>query len=288
MTWEDLDRDLAGAPGTISAYVGPLGAQPAYARLPAATHYAASTMKVGVLAALYRAGEAGMLDLDRPVPVRNEFDSALPTAPRFSCDRDDDNDDAVWQAEGSLAPLRWLAQRMIVKSSNLATNIVISHVGLAAVAGVWAQAGARHSVTGRGIEDAAAREAGITNLVAAADLAALFGAIVLGADRPGPIAAPATCRAMLDVLLAQERREDLAAGLPDGVRIAHKNGWVRGVRHGAGVVFPDDAPPYVIAVCTTTDLADGGESGDGADDAACRLIARVSATAWERRHQLGG
>lgn len=288
MTWERLDRDLAGTPGTVSAYVGRLGADPAYTRLPDATHYAASTMKVAVLAALYRAGEAGMLDLDRPVPVRNEFDSAQPTARRFSCDRDYDNDDAVWQAVGGRAPLRWLAQRMIVKSSNLATNIVISHVGLAAVTGIWALAGARHSVTGRGIEDAAAREAGIANLVTAADLAALLGAIALGAERPGPIAAPATCRAMLDVLLAQEHREDLAAGLPDGVRIAHKNGWIRGVRHGAGAVFPDDAPPYVIAVCTTTDLADGGESGDGTDDAACRLIARVSAAAWEQRHDLGG
>jgi beta-lactamase class A len=292
MTWEDLDRDLAAAPGTVSAFVGRLDAAAAYTRLADATHYAASTMKVGVLAALYRAGEAGMLDLDRPVPVRNEFDSALPTAPRFSCDRDYDNDDAVWQAEGRLVPLRWLAQRMIVKSSNLATNIVIAHVGLAAVAGVWALAGAGHSVTGRGIEDAAAREAGITNLVTAADLAALLGAIARGADRPGPIAAPATCRAMLDVLFAQERREDLAAGLPDGVRVAHKNGWVRGVRHGAGVVFPDDAPPYVIAVCTTTDLADGGTSGeaesDGGDDAACRLIAQVSATAWQQRHDLRG
>ena len=288
MTWDEIDRHLSAAPGTVSAYVGRLGAEPAYTRLPTATHYAASTMKVGVLAAIYRAGEAGMLDLDRPVPVRNEFDSAQPGAPRFSCEHSYDNDDAVWERLGKAATLRWLAQRMIVKSSNLATNIVISHVGLAAVAGTWALAGARHSVTGRGIEDAAAREAGITNQVTAADLAALLAAIALGADRPGPIAAPATCRAMLDVLFAQEHREDLAAGLPPGTRVAHKNGWVEGVRHGAGVVFPDDAPPYVIAVCTTTDLADGGESGDGADDEACRLITRVSAAAWERRHDLGG
>ena len=56
------------------------------------------------------------------------------------------------------------------------------------------------------------------------------------------------------------------------------------MRHGAGVVFPDDAPPYAVAVCTTTDLA----AGQDADDAACRLVARVSATAWAARHTLAG
>ncbi|HEX5541165.1 MAG TPA: serine hydrolase [Micromonospora sp.] len=294
MSWAELDRHLAAAPGTISVYVARLGAAPAYTRLADAPHYAASTMKVPVLAALYRAGEAGLLDLDMPVPVCNEFDSAQPGAPRFGNSQDDDNDDEVWDRIGSSVSLRWLARRMIVRSSNLATNVVLSHVGLAAVTGVWALVGARHSVTGRGIEDQVAREAGIDNVVTAADLAALFNAIALGARRSGPgpvaggvrglrpvarIAAPDTCTAMLEVLLAQERREDLAAGLPPGTRVAHKNGWVRGVRHGAGVVLPDDAPPFVIAVCATTGLA---------SDATRRLIARVSAQAWAARHLLGG
>jgi beta-lactamase class A len=87
---------------------------------------------------------------------------------------------------------------------------------------------------------------------------------------------------MLEVLFAQEHLEDLAAGLPPGTRIAHKNGWVEGVRHGAGVVFPEDAPPYAIVVATTTPLADA-EDGDDA----CTLIARVAAASWEDRHQIG-
>jgi beta-lactamase class A len=286
MTWDDLDAHLAAVPGTVSAYVGRPGAAPTWTRLPDATHYAASTMKAAVLAALHRAAEAGALDLDAPVPVRNEFDSALPGAPRFSCAQHYDNDDAVWERVGGAAPARWLAERMIVRSSNLATNIVLGLVGLPAVAQAWALGGARHSVTGRGIEDFAAREAGITNLVTAADLAALLGTLAVGATRPGQLASPAACAAMLDVLFAQEHREDLASGLPEGTRIAHKNGWVRGVRHGAGVVFPDDAPPYAIAVCTTTELADGGATGEETEDDACRLIARISARVWDARRDL--
>ncbi|MBM7489820.1 beta-lactamase class A [Micromonospora luteifusca] len=286
MTWDDLDAHLDRVPGTVSAYVGRLDAPPTWTRHVDAAHYAASTMKVGVLAALHRAAEAGTLDLDVPIPLVNEFDSAQPGAPRFSCAQHYDNDDAVWDRLGSTATLRWLADRMIVRSSNLATNLVIGHVGLPAVAEVWALAGARNSVTGRGIEDFAARDAGITNVVTAADLAALLGALASGAGSPGKLASPAACSAMLDVLLAQEHREDLAAGLPEGTRIAHKNGWVRGVRHGAGVVLPDDAPPYLIAVCTTTDPS-GGDAGDDEDeDDACLLIAHVSAQVWAARHQL--
>lgn len=278
ISWRELDAELAAAPGTVSAYVARLDCPPAYARLPHAPHYAASTMKVAVLAALYRAAEAGAIDLDAPVPVHNRFASALPGAADFTCARDYDNDPTVWARLGARAPLRWLAHRMITQSSNLATNLVIAQVGLPAVAEVWREAGARHSVTARGIEDFAARDAGRDNLVTAADLAALLGAIATGR-----LAGPAACAEMLDVLLAQQRREDLPAGLPPGTRIAHKNGWVRGIRHGAGVVFPDDAPPYAVVVCTSA-APDGGDR----DSAARQLIARVSAVAWAARHDLAG
>jgi beta-lactamase class A len=298
-----LDPELAGVPGTVSVWCGRPGGAPAYVRSPDATHYAASTMKIAVLVALHRAADAGTLDLDAPVPVRNEFGSALPGAPRFGCDRRYDSDPQPWELLGGTAPLRWLARRMIVRSSNLATNIVLGHVGLAAAQRVWLLAGARHSLIGRAIDDASARAAGITNLVTAADLAALLGAIALGTrspvsrtpspgsgtPSPGGLASRAACREMLDVLLAQERREDLAAGLPAGTGIAHKNGWVTGVRHGAAIVFPPDAPEYCLVVCATTPLANGRDDGQpdaGGRDPACRLLARIAAASWADRATL--
>jgi beta-lactamase class A len=296
MTWDELDTDLASTPGTVSVYAGRLDAAPAYTRSSATTHYAASMMKVAVLGALYRAADTGALDLDAQVPVENTFDSARPGVPGFACDPNYDNDPAVWARLGGRARLRWLADRMIVRSSNFATNLVLAHVGLPAVNAVWALTGARHSRTGRGIEDFAARDAGLDNLVTAADLAALLGAIAQGAQVTGPLASPATCTAMLDVLFGQEHREDLAAGLPAGTRVALKNGWIRGVRHAAGVVFPDDAPPYTVAVCTSTDPAAAGSigsdpaaagsTGSDPDAAACRVIARVSAAVWSARADL--
>ncbi|NLU77582.1 serine hydrolase [Micromonospora sp. HNM0581] len=279
MAAEDLHARLDREPGTISVFTGHLGAPPTWTRQAEATHYAASTMKLAVLAALHRAAEAGHLDLDTPVEVDNVFTSARPDAPPYSCRRAYDNDAAVWDHLGGRASLRWLAERMIVRSSNLATNLIIEHVGLPAVAEVWRLAGAQHSVTGRGIEDFAAREAGISNLATAADLAALLSAVATGATRPGPVASPAGCVAMLDVLCAQQIRQDIAEGLPDGTRLAHKNGWVRGVRHGAAVVYPADAEAYLLVVCTTV-------GKDQTDVDARQLVADVSRQVWRARHDL--
>ncbi len=277
-----LEPRLAALPGTVSVWCSPVGAATAtYARAQDATHYAASTMKVAVLVALYRAASAGTIDLDAEVPVVNEFTSAKPGAPRYANDPDQDQDDDVWALLGGTASLRWLARRMIVRSSNFATNIVLAHVGTAAVTEALRLAGVTSMQVERGIEDAAARDAGIDNVVTTRDLAALIGAIAIGATQAdGGIAPRPACAEMIDVLLAQERREDLAAGLPAGTRVAFKNGWVTGARHVAGVVFPDDAPPYVIAICTTM-------PPDPAVDPR-ELIAEIAAATWADRKALAG
>jgi beta-lactamase class A len=52
----------------------------------------------------------------------------------------------------------------------------------------------------------------------------------------------------------------------------------------AGVVYPDDAPPYTLVVCATTPLARA--PGAAVPDAACRLVARVAAASWADRRSL--
>jgi beta-lactamase class A len=284
-----LETEFAARPGTVSVWCGPVGGAsgatvtPAYTRSPDVPHYAASTMKVAVLVALHRAAEAGDVDLDAPVPVTNDFASAKPGAGRFAVDPAHDHDDEVWARVGRTATPRWLGRHMIVKSSNLATNVVMALTGTPAAGVVLRDAGATRSRVERAISDTAARDAGIDNEVTVRDLAALLGAIVAGAG-PGngpapsrPMASSKSCAEMVDVLCAQQHRVDLAAGLPPGTRIAHKNGWVTGVRHSAGVVFPSDAPPYAIAVCTTS-------MAEPDDAAACALIAGVARASWADRH----
>ena len=289
-----LADELAAFPALVSVWCGPVFAdagrpagarRAAYTRLADARHYAASMMKVPILAAMYRLADAGALDLDEPIAVVNDFASAHAGAPNFALDPAYDQDDEVWaRLDGDATP-RWLGRRMIVRSSNLATNLVLARVGIAAVGEVLRHVGMDDSRVERGITDTAGRLAGFDNLTSARDLAALFAAIADGTRSDDgthlPLATPPSCREMIDVLCAQEHRDDLAAGLPPGTRVAHKNGWVTDVRHSAGVVFPDDTPPYVLAVCTT-----GGHARADYDRNARRLIARIAAASWDDRHGL--
>jgi beta-lactamase class A len=273
---DGLVPELDAVPGTVSISYGRLGRPPSFAYRADQPHYAASMMKVAVLAALHRAVAAGRLDLADQVEVVNDFTSAAPphgtsgAARRFGCERRHDSDELVWERLGQTATLDWLAERMIVRSSNLATNLILARVGLPEVAAVWAAVGATGSVVTRGIGDTAASGAGLANLVTAADLAALFDAI--GTHRLG---SPLTCQRMLETLLRQEHRDDLAAGLPPGVPVAHKSGWIMGVRHSAAIVYPPHAEPFVLAICTTTPWATNQQT-----DKACQLVAHIATTAY--------
>ena len=266
-----LEPELDAVPGTVSIWCGPTGGSPAFTRNAQAAHYAASTMKVAVMAAAYRQAEAGDLDLDADVTVHDDFTSAAGSQ-RFRCSADYDGDPEPWRRLGEAVSLRWLIRRMIVRSSNLATNLVLEQTGVQAADDVWRAVGARESVVGRGIEDYAARDAGLDNLVTASDLATLLDAL-----QAGRLAGPGATREMLEVLLAQEVKVDVVRGLPPGTRVAHKNGWVDGIRHSAALVFPDDAPAFVLATCITATMS---------DQTGCDLVADVAAAAWADRHLL--
>ena len=150
-------------------------------------HYAASTMKLALVIAAYRRSDAGTLDLGSQVEVHSDFDSVVPGA-RFEMDRSEDSDEEPWRRMGTPVSLRWLASRAIVRSSNLATNLLLEAVGLDAVADALRVIGAGNSVVARGIEDSPAREAGLQNLVTAEDLAVTLRE--LAAHR---VASPESC-----------------------------------------------------------------------------------------------
>jgi beta-lactamase class A len=261
----ELEQELDSFPGTASVWFGPLGGPARYAHAASAPHYAASTMKVAVMAAAFRE----FADMDTKVLVHNTHRSAAEDAPPFGNDRGEDGDSEVWDHLGQEVPLRWLIKRMIVRSSNLATNLVLAQTGLESVSLVWRDAGATLAHTGRGIEDSAARVAGITNVVTAGDLSLLMSALAQGHLAPEQETAE-----MMDILCAQEYLEDFMQGLPPGTRMASKNGWITGVRHCTAVIYPSDAAPYVLSACTTGELPDSD---------ACALLGRIARASWENR-----
>lgn len=265
---ERLVRDLHGD-SLVSVWLGDVQGEPLYTRREGASHYAASTMKLPLLMAAYRRHERGEIDLDAEVPVHNRFLSAFDGSP-FAIEQNQDQDDETWSRVGRTMSLRALARHATIHSGNLATNLLLEHVGSAAVSEVLADAGCSELTRlPRGIGDAAARRAGLDNRVTAGDLARVMCGI--GGRR---LAEAATCRAVEDILAAQEHRDQVPAGLPAGTYVANKTGWVDGVAHDVALVRPDSAPPYVLAVCTTAAAA--------SEETLYSLNAAISAAAWKR------
>lgn len=243
----------------VSVWAGGLDGTPYVALNADVPHIAASTMKVPLAIAAHRLHERGRLDLDAEVPVHADFGSAVPGA-RFTMDPGYDQDPETWAAVGKTLTLRELLRRALVLSGNLATNLVLEQVGTREVAQVLADAGCSpHTVVARGIEDAPAREAGLTNVVTAADLARVMAA---------------TPPAVEQVLAGQTYRDGIPAGLPDGTRVANKTGWLDGVTHDVALVRPAGGDPFVLVVLTRLDVPTA---------AADAVISDVARLVWAAR-----
>jgi beta-lactamase class A len=257
------------ATGSFSIWSGPLTSEAWFEHRADEQHYAASTMKLALVMAAYRQAEAGRLDLDATVPVHNDFRSRGDGA-TFHIDEGEDSDPEVWRRRGTDVALRWLCSRAIVRSSNLATNLVIDQVSPDAVAEVLDLVGATRSTVTRGIEDFAAREAGLQNLVTAGDLARTLQAL-----HTTSVLSPAGCAEVLATLAAQQINDAIPVRLPKDTRVAHKSGWIEGISHDAGIITPpDSSTPFVFVMCTTSDLPEQ----PGLD-----LIAAGAAAAWSDR-----
>src|SRR5436190_11007742 len=163
-----------------------------------ASFHAASTMKVPVMIELFRQAERGWLSLDQPVLLVNQFGSIVDGSP-FSVDAGDDSDSLLYNRVGQRVPVRELMDRMITRSSNLATNALIALVGAQRANATAHELGATNIKVLRGVEDQKAFDAGLSNSTTARDLATLMAAI-----ETGRAASRASGDAMRKILLNQE------------------------------------------------------------------------------------
>lgn len=235
---------------------------------PDTVFHAASTMKVPVMIEYFRAVDARRVRRDGELLLSTQFRSIVDGSP-YSLDAGVDSDSSVFERAGQRVPLRWLVERMIVRSSNLATNALIELLDARRVQATIEALGTTRTQVRRGVEDGKAFAAGLNNETTARDLATLLEAIELG-----KAARRESCREMIEILAAQEFNEEIPAGLPPGTRVAHKTGWITGVTHDAALVYPPGGKPYVLVVLTR---------GIRERAAAQRLIADISRLVWAAR-----
>lgn len=227
--------------------------------------HAASTMKVPVMMRLFLDDQEGIRSLDSEMEITRTFHSIVDGS-TFELPEDSDSDTTFYGRVGETVPVYALLDRMITWSSNLATNILIEQVDPERVTAMLREMGADSMEVLRGVEDLKAYEAGRSNTTTARDLG-----VVMAAVQGSPRFTEASREAMLAILERQHFRENIPAGLPEGTRVANKTGWITAHNHDAAVVFPGDAPPYVLAIMVR---------GIGEQSVAAALVADLSHRVW--------
>lgn len=223
--------------------------------------HAASTMKTPVLIEAYKQAATGKFKIQDSILVKNEFKSILDGS-LYSLNSKDDSDVELYKMEGKKVKIYDLLYLMIIKSSNLATNLVIDLVGAKNVNNTMRQMGASDIQVLRGVEDNKAYRKGMNNTTTAYDQMLIFSKMA-----NGEIVSQETSDEMINILLDQKFNDKIPAKLPNNVKVAHKTGWITGVNHDAGIVFLPDGRKYVL-VLLSKDLED--------DQAAVQSMAKIS------------
>ena len=221
--------------------------------------HAASTMKIPVMIELFHQAREGKLSLDDALPIKNEFHS-LVDGSVFTLNPKDDSEADLYKAIGQTRTLRELCELMVTVSSNFATNLLIDKLGVENIRATVHALHADGMNVLRGVEDNKAYEKGMNNTTTARALQVLLEAIA-----SGQAVDEDASREMREILERQKFKEGIPAGLPPGIRVAHKTGDLTKIHHDAGIVYAQR--PFVLVVLVRG-MPDFKKSG--------RLIAEIT------------
>jgi len=212
---------------------------------PDTLFHAASTMKAPVMIEVYKQASEGHFSLDDSLEIINSFHSIVDSS-EFSIDLqpvsdDPETNDPLEQRIGEKESIFNLTHAMITYSSNLATNIIIEHVGAENTTRTMRELGAENILVLRGLYDMKAFEKGLSNRTTARDLAIIFEHLA-----KGTAVSPDADRNMIEILKDQHYRDVIPATLPANVEVANKTGSIDGVEHDSAVVLLPDGRKYVL------------------------------------------
>jgi beta-lactamase class A len=192
----------------------------------------ASSIKICVLAELYRQAQQGKLKLTDLYTVN-------------AADLVQDSD-----IMGGLTPgvtqitLRDLATMMVAVSDNSATNVLIDRVGMDNVNAFLTAQGFRDTRLRRKMMDLKAAAEGRENISTPNEMSNLLAALYRGEILNKEMTAD------FFKVLATHKDSWIPRNLPDDLKIADKPGALEGVRNDSGVIFVDKRP-YILCVMTT-------------------------------------
>jgi beta-lactamase class A len=213
----------------------------------------ASSIKITVLAELYRQAQQGKLKLTDLYTVQ-------------ASDLVPDSD-----IMGGLTPgvtrvtLRDLATMMVAVSDNSATNVLIDRVGMQNVNTMLDSLGLAHTRLRRKMMDLEAAKQGRENISTPREMMTLLASIHRGK------VLNQESEADFFKVLSTNKDSWIPRDLPPGLKIADKPGSLEAVRNDSGIVFVEGRP-YVI--CVMTAYLENERDGEAA-------ISKVSLAAWQ-------
>lgn len=192
----------------------------------------ASSIKIAVLAELYRQAQSGKLKLTDIYTVQ-------------AADLVQDSDIMNGLTPGvTKVTLRDVATMMIAVSDNSATNVLIDRVGMEHVNAMLDSLGLTRTRLRRKMMDLKAASEGRENVATPHEFVTLLAAVYEG---------KLLNKEMTDdffKMLSTHKDSWIPRDLPEGLKIADKPGALEGVRNDSGVVFVANRP-YAISIMTS-------------------------------------
>jgi beta-lactamase class A len=219
----------------------------------------ASSIKIAVLAELYRQAQTGKLKLTDLYTVQ-------------ASDLVPDSDIMSGLTPGvTRITLRDLATMMVAVSDNSATNVLIDRVGMDNVNGLMDSLGLAHTRLRRKMMDLKAAGEGRENVSTPGEMMALLESLYRGKVLNKEMTAD------FFTMLSTHKESFIPRDLPPDLKIANKPGELEGVRNDSGVIFVENRP-YVICVMTTylRRERDGEEAIGTISGVAYRMFDRLS------------
>ena len=252
---EGARQEIEDYNGVAGLYVWDLEGDSGYGIRPDEPFFAASTIKIPIMVAVYRKVDEGELEFSQEVEIQEEDWAAGAGW-------------LQWEKAGTKQTVGDLLLLMMTQSDNVAANALVRTVGGADhVNEVARSMGAEDTVLYQKVSSERGVVPALDNRSTPRDMATMMRQIA-----EGKAASEKSCGYMIDLMHEDKLDWWLDAGLPPGVDAANKAGWLYRVYDEAGIVENDDRR-YVIAILSKHGAADVYQGQD--------LIKNLSSAVWE-------
>lgn len=255
-TISDVDRNLDGV---LAVAILDLATGQKYLLRADEVLPTASSIKIAILAELYRQAQQGKLKLSDLYTLQS---SDLVGGSGIA---------SVLTPNVTRLTLRDVAGLMISVSDNSMTNVIIDRVGMENVNAMLDSLGLAHTRLRRKMMDLKAAGEGRENVATPREMMTLLENLYRG---------KVLNKSMTEDffnLLSVHKESYIPRELPQDLRVANKPGELEGVRNDSGIVFAGKRP-YVLSVMTTylRRERDGGEAIVKISNAAYQMFDRLS------------